>query len=92
MLVVQNDANNARMTNTIVVFITTNLSRAHEPTQVLVDVNTVEGKTTGLTRNSVVSCENILTIHQSDVIRAIGRFSGGLMAEVNVALKASLGL
>jgi mRNA-degrading endonuclease toxin of MazEF toxin-antitoxin module len=33
MLVVQNDANNARMANTILVFITTNLARSSEPTQ-----------------------------------------------------------
>jgi mRNA-degrading endonuclease toxin of MazEF toxin-antitoxin module len=43
MLVIQNDVNNARMTNTIVAFITTNLKRAAEPTQVLVDVSTAEG-------------------------------------------------
>ena len=43
MLVVQNDANNARMANTILVFITTNLARSSEPTQVLVDVQMPEG-------------------------------------------------
>jgi mRNA interferase MazF len=48
MLVVQNDRNNSRMANTILAFITTNTSRASEPTQVLVDVGTPEGSPSGL--------------------------------------------
>jgi mRNA interferase MazF len=48
MLVVQNDRNNARMANTILVFITTNTSRIGEPTQVLVDLATPEGRASGL--------------------------------------------
>ncbi|MBV9125792.1 MAG: type II toxin-antitoxin system PemK/MazF family toxin, partial [Planctomycetes bacterium] len=72
MLVVQNDTNNARMANTILVFITTNLTRASEPTQVLVDVGTPEGQASGLKQTSVVSCENILTVVQNDILRTIG--------------------
>ena len=62
MLVVQNDNNNGRMANTILVFITTNRSRAAEPTQVIVDIGTPEGSQSGLRQTSVVSCENILTV------------------------------
>ena len=36
-LVVQNDNDNQRLTNTIVVQITSNISRAHEATQTLID-------------------------------------------------------
>jgi mRNA interferase MazF len=61
MLVVQNDRNNARMSNTILVFITTNLARAAEPTQVLIDPSTPGGRPSGLKQTSVASCENILT-------------------------------
>ena len=50
MLVVQNDTNNARMSNTILVFITTNVSRAMEQTQVLVDVRSAEGRSLGFAR------------------------------------------
>lgn len=38
MVVVQNDRNNGRRKNTILVFVTSNGSRAAEPTQVLVDI------------------------------------------------------
>ena len=47
-LVVQNDKDNTRLPNTIVLQITGNIQRAHEPTQVLIDVKTPEGQQTGL--------------------------------------------
>jgi mRNA interferase MazF len=92
MLVVQNDQNNARMANTILVFITSNTSRTAEPTQVLVDVSTPDGLGTGLKQTSVVSCENILTVVQGDILRTIGHLPAALMQRVDQALKVSLGL
>ena len=89
---VQNDANNARMASTILAFITTNLARSFEPTQVLVDVRTAEGHPSGLKQNSVVSCENILTAVQSDILRTIGHMPDSLMRQVDAALKVSLAL
>jgi mRNA interferase MazF len=80
------------MANTIVVFITTNLSRVSEPTQVLIDITTPEGRQSGLTRTSVVSCENILTVVQADIIRTIGHLPDVLMQQVDAALKVSLAL
>ena len=92
MLVVQNDTNNARMANTILVFITSNIARASEPTQVLIDVTCPDGSVCGLKQTSVVSCENILTVSQDDIIKTIGKLSDPLMAQVDASLKASLGL
>jgi mRNA interferase MazF len=92
MQVVQNDTNNARMANTILVFITTNTSRAAESTQVLIDVQTPEGKASGLKQASVVSCENLLTVVQSDILRTIGHLPDGIMQQVDQALKVSLAL
>ena len=92
MLVVQNDTNNARMANTILAFITTNLARASEPTQVLRDVQSPEGRPSGLKQTSVVSCENLLTVAQGDILRTIGHLPDPLMQRVDQALKASLAL
>jgi mRNA interferase MazF len=92
MLVVQADVNNARMANTILVTISTNVGRSHQPTQVLIDVRTPAGSQSGLLATSVVSCENLLTVRQSHVIRTIGRLPAELMRGVDEALKASLGL
>lgn len=91
VLVVQNDRNNSWMQNTIVASITTTLSRSHEPTQVLIDVSTPEGRQTGLIATSVVSCENLITIRQSQA-KWIGKLAPSLMQKVDAALAESLGL
>lgn len=41
-LVIQNDADNARMTNTIIVMFTSVTRRSGEPTQLLIDASTPE--------------------------------------------------
>src|SRR5436190_23795147 len=91
-LVVQNDRNNARMANTIVATITTNTGRSAEPTQVLIDPDSPEGKPSGLIQLSVVSCENLITIRQDNIFKKIGRLSDAQMHSVEQALKASLAL
>ncbi len=92
-LVVQNDSNNARLDDTIVVTISTNtrLSRT-EPTQLLVDLNTPVGRQSGLLHTSAVQCENILTIDCQFVFRKIGVPPADAMDRVNDCLKASLAL
>ena len=92
MLVIQNDQNNARMENTILATITTNLLRSDRPTQVLIDPETPEGKSSGLISKSVVSCENILTVRRSHIVRKIGRLSASQLALVDQAIKQSLGM
>ena len=92
MVVIQNDANNQRMRNTILATITTNTSRSAEPTQVLIEVSTPDGKQSGLINDSVISTENLLTVRQSHVTRTIGQLPGSLMDQVDLALKSSLAL
>jgi mRNA interferase MazF len=92
MLVVQNDRNNARMSNTVLAVITTNLGRASESTQVLVDPESPDEKASGLLSVSVVSCENLITVQQSHIVRRIGTLSAEKLKLVDAALKASLGL
>ena len=48
VLIVQNDRDNQRLSNTIVALITRNISRTHEPTQLLMDVTTADGQQSGL--------------------------------------------
>jgi mRNA interferase MazF len=91
-LVVQNDRDNTRLTNTILAMITSQTRRALEPTQLLIDVTTPEGQRTGLHRNSVVNCVNIFTVEQTKVLRTIGQLSPTLMQQVDACLKAALAL
>jgi mRNA interferase MazF len=89
-LVVQNDTANARMTNTIVVAITRNVSRVSQKTQLLIDPETLEGKASGLIAPSAITCENLFTVGQNLIQRAIGKVSKDVMLQVNDCLKVAL--
>lgn len=91
-LVVQSDHNNGRLTNVIIAAITTTTHRQAEATQLFIDVTTSEGQRSGLLRNSVVTCENILTIAQAIVQRKIGELPAAMMLQIDQCLKASLGI
>jgi mRNA interferase MazF len=91
-LIVQNDADNARLSNTVVVQITSNLRASSAPTQLLIEVNTPEGRQSGLLHDSLVSCNNLATIEQSLIDRRIGLLPASVMSRVDVCLKAALSL
>jgi mRNA interferase MazF len=91
-LVVQSDHNNARLNETIIAAITSNVSRAHEATQLLIDITTPEGAASGLLHNSVVRCERLHSIPQADLRRTIGRLPDVLMRQIDDCLKAALGM
>jgi mRNA interferase MazF len=81
-LVVQNDTLNDRLAETIVAAITGNVALSHLPHRRLVVVATPDGRATGLLHDSVVRCDRLHTIPQSDVRRTIGRFAETLMGDV----------
>ena len=91
-LVIQNDRDNARLVNTIVAQVTGTTHRALEPTQVLIEVGTPEGRQSGLRFDSVVNCVNLVTLHKDKVLRVLGTVPDVIMQKVNDALKAALEL
>jgi mRNA interferase MazF len=91
-LVVQNDRDNGRLTNTIVALITRNVSRISEPSQLVVDVSTPEGQPSGLNQTSAVVCTNLYTVSQTRIRSAIGSLPPALMAKVDDCLKVALDL
>jgi len=91
-LVVQNDRDNARMKNTIVALITGNVTRMGEPTQFLLDRAHPDYSTSGLHKESVVNCSNLITIRQQDILHTIGNLSRETMDQVDTCLKSALGL
>ena len=91
-LVIQNNRDNARLTNTIIAMITSRTHRSGEPTQVLIDVTTPDGQRTDLHRTSVVNCANVFTVEQTNVLHTIGKLPAALMQLVDVALKSALEL
>jgi mRNA interferase MazF len=91
-LVVQNNLDNARLTNTILVMITSVTRRALEPTQLLIELAAPGGKRTGLRQDSVINCVNLLTVEQNKVIATIGDLSPAQLTKIDVCLKLALGL
>ncbi len=91
-VVVQSDAENQRLANTILAMITGNLDDAGQPTTVFVDPRTPDGTGSGLSGPSVVKCYNLATVRQRRVLQVIGHLSNTLMQQINQALKAALEL
>jgi mRNA interferase MazF len=88
-LVVQADGLQTGLSQVIVAMITSRTFRANHPSRVLIVVDNVEGRTSGLLSDSVVMTDNIATVTQ----QAIGRSIGSLdMESVNTALCHTLGL
>jgi mRNA interferase MazF len=91
-LIVQNDADNARLRNTIVAQITTNLRRVGGPTHLLIERATPAGQQAGLLHDSVVSCNNLATVYEDRIDRIIGHLPAALMSRLDACLKVALGL
>ena len=91
-VVVQADALNGRLTNVILAALTTNLRRSARPTQLRIHANTVDGRACGLLYDSAVTCENLLTVTQTRVLRRIGRLPPPRLKELDACLRAALGL
>ena len=92
VLVVQADVYNAKLHNLVVAEITGNLAHASDPASLLIDVRTPDGKATGLNRNSVISCVNLMTILERRVAKRIGQVTAAMMKQVEDCLKAALSL
>jgi mRNA interferase MazF len=92
-LVVQCDHNNRRLQDTIIALITRTTRHARvEPTQLLIDISTPEGKQAGLLQTSAVKCEHLETVLQADIQGTIGSLPTALMQKINDCLKAALEL
>jgi mRNA interferase MazF len=91
-LIIQNDRDNRRLTNTVVAMISGNVRHANEPTQVLVDPGLLDGASSGLHGPSVVECLNLYAVRQQDILHVIRRLSVKLLADVEQALKVAFDL
>ncbi len=91
-VVIQNDRDNARMRNTIIAQITTNLQRAAEPTHLSIMAASREGRQTGLLHDCVISCNNLATVREDRIDRVIGRLPNALLSRLDDCLRAALGL
>jgi mRNA interferase MazF len=91
-LVVQNDADNQTLENTILVMITGNIRGAGRDTNVSIDPAAPADTGCGLHGPSLVKCGNLATVNQKRVLKVVGKLTNARMQEVDKALKAALAL
>ena len=91
-LVIQNDADNQKLANTMVAQITSNLSRLGDKAHLFISINSPEGQQTGLLHDSLISCNNLATIEQQLIQRVIGSLAASTLQQVNDCLKSALEL
>lgn len=92
-LVVQADAWNERLDNTILASITSSRNqKSVDSTQYFINLATTNAQETGLRLNSVVQCNNLITYDQSRILSVIGSLSNIAMQEIDACLKAALGI
>ena len=92
VVVVQADVYNRQLRHSIVAEITSNLSMANDPSNLLIDLSSPENQRTGLTQNSVVTCWHLLTMNDERIGKVIGVLSATMMQKVDLCLKAALQL
>jgi len=91
-VVVQSDAYAGAVTTLVVAEVTKNLTMADDPACLLIDVNTPEGRATGLLRDSVVSCLLLATVDTNTVAQVLGTLSATMKRKLDDCLRAGLGL
>ena len=88
-LVIQANNLQTGLPQTIVAMITSKLIRANHPSRVLIRLATPAGRQSGLLGDSVVMTDNLATVAQTAIDRAIGTLP---IADVEKALRHTLGL
>ncbi len=91
-VIVQSDAYAETIGTLVVAEVTKNLTMARDPACLFIDTTTVEGKATGLMRDSVVSCLVLVTVYADTVAQVLGTLSPNMQQRLNDCLKAVLEL
>src|SRR5258708_29726079 len=92
VVVVQADTYNQTLRHAVVAEVTTNLTEASDPANLLIDVSTPDGQVTGLVQDSVVTCLHLVTMTEDRVSKVIGKLSPALLQQLDGCLKVALGL
>jgi len=92
VVIVQADVYNQTLRHVIVAEVTSNLTGASDPANLLIEVTTLDGKATGLLQDSVVTCLHLVTMSEDRVGRVIGKLSPPLLTKLDGCMKAALGL
>jgi mRNA interferase MazF len=71
-VVLQADNLDTGMDQVIIGMVTTNLRRKGHPSRILVEVDSIQGRKTGLVSDSVIMTDNVATVRTEEVYRKVG--------------------
>jgi mRNA interferase MazF len=91
-VVVQSDTYASTVSTVVVAEVTKNLTMKGDPACLFIDLNTPEGKATGLLMDSVVSSLVLDTVFSETVAQVLGSLSPTLLQKLDDCLKVGLGL
>jgi mRNA interferase MazF len=89
-LIVQADALQTGLPQTIIAMITSNLTRAGHPSRITVPISDPQSRRTGLRSDSVVMTDNLTTVFENEIDRKIGSITS--LDAIDRALRHTLGL
>jgi mRNA-degrading endonuclease toxin of MazEF toxin-antitoxin module len=91
-VVIQSDVYTGLVGTVVVAEVTKNLTMASDPSCLFIDLNTADGKATGLVHNSVISCLVLVTVYVDTVATVLGTLTPSMKQKLNECLKVALGL
>lgn len=89
-IVLQKDHLNTNLDQLIIGMVTSNLARRGHNSRILVDLTTPLGQATGLTSDSVIMTDNMVTVLSSEIHRKLGAYAD--LAALKPAIKFTFGL
>ena len=89
-VVVQADNLETGIAQWVIAMVTTNLARRDHPSRVFVPISSPAGVSSGLVSDSVIMTDNVATVLQKAIDRALGKLPD--MSEVDAALRCTFGL
>jgi mRNA interferase MazF len=91
-VIVQSDLYAGKLKTLVVAEVTKNLTMKDDPACLFIDLNTAEGKSTGLLSDSVVSGLLLVTVYADSVAQVLGSLSSSLKAKLADCLRVALDL
>jgi mRNA-degrading endonuclease toxin of MazEF toxin-antitoxin module len=91
-VVVQSDAYAGVVGTLVVAEVTKNLTMRSDAACLFIDLNTPDGKATGLVRDSVVSCLVLVTVYADTIAQVLGTLSPAMKQKLDDCLRAALAL
>lgn len=92
VVVVQADSYNQTLRHVIVAEVSTNLHLSSDPANLLIEISTPDGQSTGLVQDSVVTCLHLVTMSEDRVGKVIGKLPAALLPKLDTCLRIALGL